>query len=95
MVLDPSPFAPLCGCGKRGHAEAIIGGGAIERRIIAEADALELTKELKITLGKAEGQVRPAEFLDKAYLEEYSDEATCCPHNKWRNRCSEDIEITT
>lgn len=75
MVLDPSPFAPLCGCGKQGHAEAIIGGGAIERRIKVEAKVLELTKGLKITLGKDKGQVRPATFLDEAYLEEYSDEA--------------------
>lgn len=75
MVLDPSPFAPLCGCGKRGHAEAIIGGGAIERRIIVEAKVLELTKKLEITLGKDKDQVRPAKFLDKAYLGDYSGKA--------------------
>src|SRR4030043_480168 len=44
MVLEPSPFAPLCGCGKRGHAEAIMGGASIDRRGVAEARALGLPK---------------------------------------------------
>jgi predicted NBD/HSP70 family sugar kinase len=39
MVLDPSPFAPLCGCGRRGHAEAILGGDALRRRVITETEA--------------------------------------------------------
>jgi predicted NBD/HSP70 family sugar kinase len=39
MLLDPSPFAPLCGCGKRGHAEAIVGGKAIRRLVLAETQA--------------------------------------------------------
>lgn len=38
ITLDPSPLAPLCGCGKRGHAEAIIGGKAIERRVKVEME---------------------------------------------------------
>lgn len=77
MVLEPSPFAPLCGCGKRGHAEAIIGGASIERRIIAEANALGFPEELDITLGKDEqkGEIRAPVFLDEAYLGRYSDEA--------------------
>lgn len=40
MVLDPSPFAPVCGCGRRGHAEAVVGGRSIRRRVIAETEAL-------------------------------------------------------
>ncbi len=75
MVLEPSPFAPLCGCGKRGHAEAIIGGASIERRVVAEASALGLPDELNITFGKAEGQIRAPMFLDEAYLGQYSSEA--------------------
>lgn len=57
MVLDPSPFAPLCGCGRRGHAEAIVGGKAISRRVIAE------TQALGIELPPGE----PCMFLDMAY----------------------------
>jgi len=75
MVIEPSPFAPLCGCGKRGHAEAVIGGASMERRIIAEADALGLPDELNITFGQAEGQIRAPVFLNQAYLGEYSDQA--------------------
>lgn len=75
MILDPSPFAPLCGCGKRGHGEAIIGGASIERRVVAEANALGLPEELNITFGKAEGQIRASRFLDEAYLGQYSSEA--------------------
>jgi len=75
MVIEPSPFAPLCGCGKRGHAEAIMGGASIERRVVAEANALGLPKEFNIIFGKEKGQIRPAVFLDKAYLGEYSGQA--------------------
>jgi predicted NBD/HSP70 family sugar kinase len=75
MVLEPSPFAPLCGCGKRGHAEAIIGGASIERRVVAEANALGLPEELNITFGKAEGQIRAPIFLNEAYLGQYSGQA--------------------
>ncbi len=57
MILDPSPFAPLCGDGKRGHAEAIISGDAIARRVIAE------TQIRGITLP----QQHPCAFLDQAY----------------------------
>ncbi len=75
MVIEPSPFAPLCGCGKRGHAEAVFGGASMERRIIAEANALGLPGELHITFGKAEGQIRAPVFLNKAYLGKYSEQA--------------------
>jgi predicted NBD/HSP70 family sugar kinase len=75
MVLEPSPFAPLCGCGRRGHAEAVIGGASMERRIIAEANALGLPDELNITFGTDEGQIRAPVFLNKAYLGQYSDQA--------------------
>jgi len=75
MVIEPSPFAPLCGCGKRGHAEAVFGGASMERRIIAEANALGLPGELHITFGKAESQIRAPVFLNKAYLGKYSEQA--------------------
>lgn len=73
MVLDPTPFAPLCGCGRRGHAEAIIGGASIERRIVTEANALGLPDELNITFGKEEGQIRAPVFLNEAYLGKYTE----------------------
>ena len=59
MLLDPSPFAPVCGDGRRGHAEAIIGGDAVKRRIIAE------TQTLGIALP---GDIHPCAFLDHAYV---------------------------
>ena len=34
--LDPSPFAPLCGCGKRGCAEAVLGGSNLIKRVLNE-----------------------------------------------------------
>lgn len=43
MVLDPSPFAPVCGCGRKGHAEAIIGGHAIRRRVVAVTEARKIS----------------------------------------------------
>ena len=58
MVLDPSPFAPLCGCGKKGHVEAIIGGHAVKRRVIAETEALGI----KIPKDK-----HPCQFLDEEF----------------------------
>jgi predicted NBD/HSP70 family sugar kinase len=57
MALDPSASAPRCGCGKRGHAEAIIGGDAIRRRILEE------TKLRGIKLPPGE----PATFLDASW----------------------------
>lgn len=58
MVLDSSPFAPLCGCGKRGHVEAIIGGHAIKRRVIIETDTLQI---------KIPKEMHPCKFLDEAF----------------------------
>lgn len=57
-MLDPSPFAPLCGCGKRGHAEGILSGIAIAKRVISETQALH------IALPK---DIDPCKFLDKCY----------------------------
>jgi len=34
IVLDSSPSASVCACGKQGHAEAMVGGEAIRKRII-------------------------------------------------------------
>ena len=54
MVLDPSLNAPICGCGKRGHAEAIIGGDVIKGRVMA--------------LGiKIPENMPPCAFLDQEY----------------------------
>jgi predicted NBD/HSP70 family sugar kinase len=75
IIIEPSPFAPLCGCGKRGHAEAIMGGASMERRIIAEANALGLPGEFNLVFGKDEGQIRAPVFLNRAFLGDYSDQA--------------------
>lgn len=37
--LDPSPYAPVCGCGKRGCVEAILGGVNMQKRVMAELAA--------------------------------------------------------
>ncbi len=57
-MLDPSPFAPLCGCGKRGHAEGILSGKAIAKRVMGE------TQSLNIALPD---NIDPCKFLDKCY----------------------------
>jgi len=76
MVLDPSPFAPICGCGKRGHVEAFVGGAAIKRRVLTDIEALDLTKNLDIKWGKnkEQGECHPGDFLWNAYLGRYPDE---------------------
>jgi len=61
IPLDPSPFAPLCGCGGRGCAESILGGKSICRRVINE------TKALGISISD---DVDPCETLDLAYDKE-------------------------
>ena len=58
MVLDSSLNAPICGCGKRGHAEAIIGGDAIKHQVKVE------TKKLGI---KMPDNMHPCAFLDQEY----------------------------
>lgn len=58
IPLDPSPFAPRCGCGVRGCAESILGGKALQRRIINE------TMALGIDIPK---DVDPCKILDEAY----------------------------
>jgi len=58
IKIDLSPFAPLCGCGKRGCAEAIVSGDAIKRRVIAET----AVRGIKIP-----ENMHPCAFLDKSY----------------------------
>ena len=58
IPLDPSPFAPRCGCGVRGCAESILGGKALQRRIINE------TAALGINIPK---DINPCKALDNAY----------------------------
>lgn len=58
MTIDPSPFAPLCGCGKRGHAEAIFGGHALRRRVIDETQ----THGISLPHG-----IDPCAHLDECY----------------------------
>jgi predicted NBD/HSP70 family sugar kinase len=55
ICIDYSPYAPLCGCGARGCAEAIVSGNAIERRIIDE------TKKRGIVIPDS---MHPSAFFD-------------------------------
>ena len=59
MLLDPSPFAQLCGCGQRGCAESILGGKSLQRRIMAETEI----KGIKIPTE----YMWPSIFLDLKY----------------------------
>jgi glucokinase len=56
--FDPSPYAPLCGCGVRGCAESILGGHAIQRRVINE------TEVQGINIPK---DIDPNKFLDQEF----------------------------
>lgn len=56
--LDLSPFAPLCGCGGRGCAEAILGGEAMTRR---------METEMKIRGIKIPEGIHPLAFLDSNF----------------------------
>ena len=58
IPLDPSPYAPLCGCGVRGCAESILGGQAVRRRVIGE------TQAIGISVPKG---IDPSKFLDESY----------------------------
>lgn len=58
MMIDTSPFAPLCGCGVRGHAEAILAGNGLIHRVLAE------TKARNISIPK---KMHPCKFLDECY----------------------------
>jgi predicted NBD/HSP70 family sugar kinase len=58
VPLDPSPYAPLCGCEVRGCAESILGGHAIRRRVVSE------TQSLGISIPE---DVDPCKALDQAY----------------------------
>ena len=59
MQLETSPFAPICACGKRGCAEALFGGLALQRRIreVCELRGTEIPPEYKC----------PSMFLDASY----------------------------
>jgi predicted NBD/HSP70 family sugar kinase len=58
MVVDISPTAPLCGCGRRGHAEAIAGGEAVKRQV------LDVTSARKIEIPE---EVHPTQFLNDCF----------------------------
>lgn len=60
VPLDPSPYAPLCGCGVRGCAESILGGHAIRRRVVNETEA----QGISIPNG-----LDPCKFLDQQFKE--------------------------
>lgn len=60
MQLDPSGFAPTCGCGLRGCAEAILGGSNLRKTIFTETSDMGLV----IPQGKD-----PAVFLDECYVQ--------------------------
>lgn len=56
MQIDGSPFAPLCGCGKRGCAEAILAGNAITKFVVGE---------MHLQNRKIPEDVHPCEWLDR------------------------------
>ena len=56
--VDCSPFATLCGCGKRGCVEAVAGGEAIRRRVINETQLRHI---------RIPPDVHPCVFLDQAF----------------------------
>lgn len=58
VPLDPSPYAPRCGCGVRGCAESILGGKALRRRVINETEALGIA---------IPNDIDPCKALDQAY----------------------------
>lgn len=59
MKLDPSSFAPLCGCGRRGCVESIVGGVSATRRVMIE------TQSRGIILPSDK---HPLAFLDESYV---------------------------
>lgn len=58
MTIDLSGFAPICGDGRRGHAEGCIGGGAIEKMVLEKIALLGI----KLPEG-----TNPCAFLDSAF----------------------------
>lgn len=58
VCVDRSPSAPLCGCGLHGCIEALCGGEAIARRVVAETSILGI----EIPEG-----IHPCTFLDNHY----------------------------
>jgi predicted NBD/HSP70 family sugar kinase len=67
VCLDYSPFAPLCGCGRRGCVEAIAGGKAVERRIVAELEARGLEPSKLMHLNGLPTDASLSTLLDQAY----------------------------
>ena len=59
ILLDPGPFADPCGCGKRGCAEAIIGG------VAAQAKVRAFTSHMGISIPAS--YKWPTQFLDACY----------------------------
>lgn len=60
FVIDPSPYANLCGCRLRGCVESVAGGEAIKRRVINECEI----QNIEIPKG-----MHPCRFLDVEYGE--------------------------
>ena len=58
IQIDPSPNAPMCGCGNRGCVEALAGGEAVRRRVVAETQV----RGIKIPDG-----MHPCAFLDQEF----------------------------
>ncbi|MEI6288534.1 MAG: ROK family protein [bacterium] len=60
MCVDASPFARLCGCGRRGCIEAIAGGINVTCQILTELQARGLEAPPP--------GMHPCKYLDEAYL---------------------------
>lgn len=58
ICIDNSAYAPVCGCGKRGCAEAILGGNAITKFVLEQT----WLRSEKILQG-----INPCRWLDIAY----------------------------
>jgi predicted NBD/HSP70 family sugar kinase len=58
MCVDPSWNAPVCGCGKQGCAEAILGGNAITKFVVKKMKTLQI----KIPEG-----IHPCQWLDACF----------------------------
>lgn len=58
VIIDNSPYAPLCGCGLRGCAESILGGDAVARRV---------KDELEVRGKSVPEDTHPSKYLDEQY----------------------------
>ena len=59
MKLDSSPNAPLCGCGKQGCVEAILGGRAITNTVMEKMKAMGI---------EIPPSTDPCKWLDDCYI---------------------------